>query len=323
MKIQIQEGQDIKQELLALGLFDEEQDFYKESNPILNDDIKKAISKEKLKTEFGCFFTTKITNSSYSTVLVISLGKKAEMTADKIRKAASKIVRYMQAAGIQTATTNIPELIKSRTSFKDEEIGRAVAEGLVLSEYVFDKYLTKPKIKSIEIVNLSWNKDQKELLKGISIGKTIAENTNYSRQLVNEPAEYMTPEQIEETAKKLGNKTVKVIVLGKKELEKLGMNGLLSVGKGSIHEPRLIILEYNGANEKPTAIVGKGIAFDSGGLHIKPYGYMEAMKCDMAGAAAVLGTIKTASELGLKRNIIGIIPTCENMINGAAYKPGE
>jgi len=159
----------------------------------------------------------------------------------------------------------------------------------------------------------------------VQIGRTIAENTNYSRQLVNEPAEYMTPEQIESEAKKLNGKNIKVTVLGKKELQKLGLNGILSVGKGSVHEPRLIILEYKGAgaSDKSTVIVGKGVAFDSGGLHVKPFGYMETMKCDMAGAAAILGTIKIASELGLKKNIVGVIPACENMINGEAYKPGD
>jgi leucyl aminopeptidase len=323
MKIQIQQGQDIKQEMLALGLFEEAQDAYKESNAILNDELKKAIAKEKFKLEFGSTYSTKITNSSYNTVIVISLGKKSELTAEKARKAASKIIKYMQGANLQTATTNIMEMLQETKKFKPEELGRVFAEGLILSEYVFDKYLTKPKIKKMELLSLSWNGDQKEVLSGIQAGRIIADNTNYSRQLVNEPAEYMTPEQIEKEALKLNGKSVKVTVLGKSQLEKLGLNGLLSVGKGSIHDPRLVILEYKNSNEKPTAIVGKGVAFDSGGLHVKPYGFMEEMKCDMAGAAAVIGTIKTASELGLKKNIIGVIPACENMISGAAYKPGD
>lgn len=325
MKIQIQEGQDTKQELLAVGLFEEEQDAYKESNHVLHEEIKKAISKEKLKTDFGSTFATKVTNSAYSVVLVVSLGKKSELTLERARRASSKIVRYMQAASIEGATTNIAEMIKETKNLKDEEIGRAFAEGLILSEYVFDKYLSKPKIKQIQAVSLSWKGDWKELQKGIQTGRTIAENTNYSRQLVNEPAEYMTPEQIEREALKLKSKDIKVTVIGKTQLQKLGLNGLLAVGKGSIHEPRLIILEYKGAgaNDKSTAIVGKGITFDSGGLHVKPFGSMETMKCDMAGASAILGTIKTASELGLKKNIIGVIPSCENMINGGAYKPGD
>ncbi len=323
MKIQIQEGQDTKQEMLALGLFEEEQEFYKEQNQILNAELKKAISSEKFKLEFGSMYSTKITNSSYNYVLVVSLGKKGEMTVERARRAASRIVRYMQGLNLQTATTNIAEMIRGAKKLKDEEIGRAFAEGLILSEYVFDKYLSKPKIKKIDSLSISWKEDQKEFQKGIQTGRIIAENTNYSRQLINEPADYMTPEQIEKEALTLKGKNVKVSVIGKKQLEKLGMNGILSVGKGSIHEPRLIILEYKGANESPTAIIGKGIAFDSGGLHVKPFGSMETMKCDMSGASAILGTIKTASALGLKRNIIGVIPTCENMINGGAYKPGD
>ncbi|MFA6073663.1 MAG: leucyl aminopeptidase [Candidatus Woesearchaeota archaeon] len=323
MKIQIEEGQDTKQEVLALGLFEEDQDMYKEKNPVLDTEIKIALKKEIFTTEFGKIYVTKITSSTYDKVIVISLGKKKDINAEKIRKAASKIIRYIQGINAQSFTTNIPELVNENKNIPAEEIGRAFAEGLVLSEYVFDKYLSKPKIKKINSGSISWTEDKKEFEKGVNAGKIIAENTNFTRQLVNEPAEYMTPEQIEREALKLKNKNIKVTVLGRKQLQKEGMNGILSVGKGSIHEPRLIILEYVGSKEKPTAIVGKGISFDSGGYHVKPFGFMEDMKCDMAGAAAVLGTIKNASDLGLKKNIIGVIPTCENMISGGAYRPGD
>jgi leucyl aminopeptidase len=329
MKIAITEGPDTKQDLLALGLFEEEQDAYEKTNPTLYTEIKKALKREAFKTEFGSNFATKIHNSTYDRVLVVSLGKKKELTLDRARRAASKVVRYMQAANIQTATTNIPEMIAAAKILKPEELGRATAEGLILSEYVFDRYLSKPKIKKIEAISVSWDAAKKEEKKGfeqgLAAGRIIAENTNYARDLVNEPAEYMTPEQIEREALKLKAKGVKVTVLGKSQLEKEGMNGLLSVGRGSIHEPRLIILEYSGGGkEKPTVIIGKGLAFDSGGYNLKPSGaMMEEMKVDMSGAAAVLGTIKAASELGLKKNIAGVIPACENMVSGGAYKPGD
>ncbi|MGV8169390.1 MAG: leucyl aminopeptidase [Candidatus Nanoarchaeia archaeon] len=324
MNIKIQEGQDTKQDLLAVGLFEDKVDYYKEQNPVLNEEISKALLKEKLKLEFGSMFSTKITNSTYSTVLVVFLGKKNEFTLERARRAGSKIIRYMQASNTETATTNIPELIMQARALKPEELGRAFTEGLILSEYVFDKYLSKPKIKKINSVSISWQGDKKEFEKGINTGRIIAENTNYTRSLVNEPPEQMTPEQIEKEALKLKAKNIKVTVIGKKQLQKEGMNGILGVGKGSIHEPRLIILEYNGGKDKPTAIVGKGITFDSGGYNLKVAGSMiEDMKDDMSGAAAVLGTIKTASELGLKKNIIGLIPTCENMIDGGSYKPGD
>jgi leucyl aminopeptidase len=327
MKILIQEGQDTRQELLALGLFEDEQNIYADQNPVLDAELKKALKKETFKLEFGSIYVTKITNSTYDKVLVLSLGKKKELTLDRVRRAAAKIIRYMQAVNIQGATTNLAEMIAAAKLFSPNEIGRAFSEGTVLSEYVFDTYLSKPKIKKIDIVIISWQGDKKEFEKGISAGRTLAENTNYVKQLVNEPAEYMTPKQIEKEAMKLKANGIKITVLGTKELQKEGMNGLLSVGKGSIHEPRLIILEYNNAGssskEKPTVIVGKGLAFDSGGYDLKPSGMALDMKCDMAGAAAVIGTLKTAAELGLKKNIIGVIPACENMINGGAYKPGD
>ncbi|MGV8163055.1 MAG: leucyl aminopeptidase [Candidatus Nanoarchaeia archaeon] len=323
MKIQIQDGQDTKQELLVVGIFDDKVDYYDEQNPVLHEEIQKALLKEKLKLEFGSLFSTKITNSSYSSVLIICLGAKKDLNQERARKIASKIIRYMQSSGIVSATTNIPEMINQSRILKPEELGRTFTEGLVLADYVFDKYLSKQKIKRIDLFSISWKEDKQAFEKGVNSGVIIAQNTNYARDIVNEPAEYMTPEQIEREALKIKNKNIKVTVIGKKQLQKEGMNGILAVGRGSIHEPRLIILEYKSSNDKPTVIVGKGVTFDSGGLHIKPFGAMEEMKCDMAGAAAVLGAIKIASELGLKKNIVGVIPACENMINGEAYRPGD
>ena len=107
-------------------------------------------------------------------------------------------------------------------------------------------------------------------------------------------------------------------------MKKDGLGSLIGVSQGSDQPPKLIFLEYRGGGEDPvTAIVGKGITFDSGGYNIKPTGYMEDMKSDMAGAAAVLGAMRTISQLGLKRNVLGVIPTCENMVSGGAQRPGD
>jgi leucyl aminopeptidase len=114
-------------------------------------------------------------------------------------------------------------------------------------------------------------------------------------------------------------------VIDKTQMEKLGMGALLSVAKGSREAPKLIVAEYKGgkAKEKPVVLVGKGITFDSGGISIKPSASMDEMKYDMCGAASVLGTLTACAELKLPINLVGIIPTCENMPDGAANKPGD
>ncbi|MCK5107945.1 MAG: leucyl aminopeptidase family protein, partial [Nanoarchaeota archaeon] len=109
----------------------------------------------------------------------------------------------------------------------------------------------------------------------------------------------------------------------KKEIIKMGMGGLLAVSKGSVQEPKFIILDYKGKDEKPVILVGKGVTFDAGGLDVKPAKYMEDMRCDMGGAATVIQTIKTAQDLNLKRHVIAIVPTCENLLGGDAFKQGD
>ena len=169
---------------------------------------------------------------------------------------------------------------------------------------------------------LSNSKTVNDFSKGLSTGKIIAEATNFARDLVNEPASVANPTYLEKQAKSLSSKKLTVKVLNKKEIEKLGMGAFAAVAKGSHEPPKFILLHYK--NPGPlTAIVGKGITFDSGGYHVKPYGYMDDMKSDMSGAAAVLGTMKAISELGIKKNVLGVIPACENMISGHAYRPGD
>jgi leucyl aminopeptidase len=147
-----------------------------------------------------------------------------------------------------------------------------------------------------------------------------------SRDLVSHPGNIVTTGYLAETAHELATRHGLICkIIERDELERLGMNALLAVGKGSVEPQRLIVLEYRGAGEKvrPVVLVGKGITFDSGGISIKPGAGMEEMKTDMAGSAAVLGAISAAAGLKLPINLIGIIPTAENMPDGKAYKPGD
>jgi leucyl aminopeptidase len=148
---------------------------------------------------------------------------------------------------------------------------------------------------------------------------------NLARDLVSHPGNVVTTGYLAETARKLADRhKLTCEILEMDELERLGMNALVAVGKGSIEPPRLIVLEYRGGGkERPVVLVGKGITFDSGGISIKPGAGMEEMKTDMAGGAAVLGAMEAAAGLKLPINLVCIIPTAENMPDGKAYKPGD
>jgi len=147
-----------------------------------------------------------------------------------------------------------------------------------------------------------------------------------AREVANRPGNHCTPTQLAEHAQELAHAMkLKVEVLGRKEIEKLGMGAFLAVAQGSDEAPRFIVLRYQGAaaDEAPVVLVGKGITFDTGGISIKPAAEMDEMKFDMGGAASVLGTFRALAELKPRLNVVGLIPTCENMPDGSAYKPGD
>ena len=158
-------------------------------------------------------------------------------------------------------------------------------------------------------------------------GQIIGAGSNFSKELANTPANICTPTHLANQARALSRtfSAVKTKVLGEKEMKKLGMDCLLSVGNGSVQESKLIIMNYAGGkkDEQPHVIVGKGITFDTGGISIKPSRAMDEMKYDMSGAASVLGTMRAIAEIKPKKNIIGVIASAENMPSGTATKPGD
>jgi leucyl aminopeptidase len=161
---------------------------------------------------------------------------------------------------------------------------------------------------------------------GLAVGAAVVSGMNLARECANLPANVATPTFLGEQA--LGMvKThgLSVEVLDRKAIEKLGMGSFLSVARGSEEPPKFIVMQYNGAGKKdaPVVLVGKGITFDTGGISLKPGAEMDEMKFDMCGAASVLGTVRAVAELKLKVNLVGLIPTCDNMPSGRATKPGD
>jgi leucyl aminopeptidase len=166
-----------------------------------------------------------------------------------------------------------------------------------------------------------------DVIRGLKVGQTLGKATNVARDLVNEPANYMTPEQLAKDAVEAGEKFgFAVEVLEKDAIEELGMRAFLEVGKASVNLPRLIVMRHLGNPEQPEQIlglVGKGITFDSGGLSIKPALGMGAMKSDMGGAASVIGAMSAIAGENLRLNVVAVVAACENLISGNGYRPGD
>lgn len=195
--------------------------------------------------------------------------------------------------------------------------------GLNLASYEFTKY-KKDSEKEIKIHLVGSKEKFESIIKEVEM---ITESVFLARDLENEPANHLTPQKfVDITIDKLNDlENVVIRVFDENELKEMGFGGILAVGKGSSNPPRMLVIRYlNGErNEKPIALVGKGVCFDAGGIHLKPTGYIEDMKLDMSGAAVVLATIYAAAKLGIKKNIVGVIPLVENMPSGNAVKPGD
>jgi len=168
--------------------------------------------------------------------------------------------------------------------------------------------------------------DEAAVSYGLKRGAAIVAGVTLAREVANRPGNHCTPTQLAEHAEELARAMkLKVEVLGRKEVEKLGMGAFLAVAQGSDEPPRFIVLRYAGAgtDDAPVVLVGKGITFDTGGISIKPAAEMDEMKFDMGGAASVLGTLRAVAQMKARVNLIGLIPACENMPGGRAVKPGD
>jgi leucyl aminopeptidase len=211
-------------------------------------------------------------------------------------------------------------------------LGDAHAEAFVcaVSDALYTYRHTKPsapKPSAMTRATLLCAKAQaKAVQQGIARGQAIAAGITLAREWANRPGNHCRPRDLGDEAKRLGKEfALKVEVLDRKAIEALGMGSFLAVAQGSEEPPRFIVMRYDGGtkNAPPVVLVGKGITFDTGGISIKPSAEMDEMKFDMGGAASVLGTMRAVAQLGPKVNVVGIIPSCENMPDGRSVKPGD
>lgn len=254
-------------------------------------------------------------------VLLCGLGSLKKLNDDTVRNAASAAVKFCISKKMKKVSFIISEISRKDSS----EVLRLAAEGALLSNYAFNKYKSDKDVEipleSIDFYS-SVNEDQ-SIIKDMVI---LAENTMLCRDLVNDTTDAVTPVTFVDLAVKIAETAgIKCTVMDKKYIEKKKMGLLLAVNRGSIVPPRVVVLEYKGdpKSKKVFGLVGKGITFDSGGMDLKPSSSMETMKCDMAGAAAVLYTMKSLAELKTIKNVTAVIPLTENMLSSNAFRPGD
>ncbi|HTP74460.1 MAG TPA: leucyl aminopeptidase [Burkholderiaceae bacterium] len=210
----------------------------------------------------------------------------------------------------------------------NEAQGEALATAVGDATYLYrhTKPSAGPGSKLSRTTLLCGRADEATASYGMKRGAAIVAGVTLAREVANRPGNHCTPTQLAEHAQELAHAMkLKVEVLGRKEIEKLGMGAFLAVAQGSDEAPRFIVLRYQGAaaDEAPVVLVGKGITFDTGGISIKPAAEMDEMKFDMGGAASVLGTLRAVAQLKARVNLVGLIPACENMPSGRAVKPGD
>ncbi len=258
-------------------------------------------------------------------VLLTGLGKRDEFDLERWRGASSKAGQFVRDSGIKQFACPIEKF----AGISESQLAESFVTGLLLGTYEFNQFKTleREKIREIaEAVILGEGSEKvASLREGVRVGKIISDAVCMARDLVNGPSNTVTPtvlaEMAETTAKERG---MKARVLDVSEAMEMGMGAFAAVAKGSQEPGKFIVLEYNGDQGLDTiALVGKGITFDSGGISIKPSEKMERMKDDMSGAAAVLATLRAASELRIPLHLVGIVPATENLPSGKAYKPGD
>ena len=252
-------------------------------------------------------------------ILLAGIGKKEKITKDTIRFISGRIAQKANDLKLKEFSIIVPP-----SSIIDPSSSSAqMVEGIKLSLYKFEMYKSQ-KENTISNLTIFFTESDK-ISKSIRNSEIVSDGVIYTKNIANLPPNDCTPSTLASFAKNLSKENkLKCSVFSKIDLKKKGFGGITAVGQGSKNEPKMMVLEYNGArNEKPVVLVGKAVTFDTGGISIKPGEKMDEMKFDKCGGCTVLGIMKTISELKLRVNVVGIIPSVENMPGGESYRPGD
>jgi leucyl aminopeptidase len=262
-------------------------------------------------------------------VLLVGLGKERDFRDKEFRQAIRAAVKLLNETGSYEAVLYLTE-----EKVKRREVAWRVEHAVIVAMdavYRFEQMKSEPTEVRRPLRKLTLSVPQRSDLSAgeaaAARGLAIAHGMDFAKDLGNLPSNVCTPTYLGERALELGREfpDIKVTVMERAQIEALGMGTFLSVTKGSAEPPRFIVLQYehSARKQKPIVLVGKGITFDTGGISIKPSADMDQMKFDMCGAASVFGTLRAIAELKAKLNVVGLVPTCENMPSGHATKPGD
>ncbi|AEB11321.1 leucyl aminopeptidase [Marinithermus hydrothermalis] len=285
-----------------------------EEGVLLDRELAGALSETLKKTRFaGDFGETLLVKTEEGFAMLFGLGKKRGLTLEHVRRAGARLAQAVAATGLREAV--VEAFLAER--FGKKEVSYALAEGILLGGYAFNKYKTHARERKVRFILA------RAFGPAVERAQTVAEAVWYARDLVNEPPNVLTPAELARRAQALAEAHgLECEILGPEEIQARGMGAYLAVAQGSANPPHFIKLVYRpqGTPKRRVALVGKGMTFDTGGYSLKPRESMRSMKADMAGAAAVLGAVLAAARLGLEVEVRAYIAAAENMVSGAAYR---
>lgn len=291
--------------------------------------ISQALNSGDFKGKCGDMLTLyAVPGIKAARVLVFGLGEQYKLDVQKIADAFGKLVKQLDASAATEATLAFPADLPAELSYP---LARAMILAAEQATYRFDQCKSEAKPPETPLRKLGLLASEKALAtslrNALAHAQAMAAGINLAKDLSNLPGNICTPTHLADQAKAMAKSfaKLKVTVLNEAAMAKLKMGSLLSVSRGSRQEAKLIIMEYKGgkANSKPVVLVGKGLTFDAGGISLKPGANMDEMKFDMCGAASVFGTVQAVAQMNLPINLVGIVPSSENLPDGAANKPGD
>jgi leucyl aminopeptidase len=314
----------LETELLVVGIFENENDFFASNDldSTISSEIIELIENKEFKRSFGSTLILHLMGRRLiKKIMLVGLGAR-----DKFRSENARIIAGKSA--LKAKELNLEEFCILPFREADEALIEAISEGIFLSLYSFNKYKTNGnKTTPIHMqAKILVNSNSLKFQRVVDNVNLTTQAVNYARDLGNLPPNECPPAELSRFALALeAEYGIKTSVLERYEMESIGLNGIVAVGKGSSNPPKMIVLEYHGDtnHQKPYLLVGKAVTFDTGGISLKPGDKMDEMKFDKCGGCSVLGILKAVASLGLHVNVIGIIPSVENMPSSSSYRPGD
>jgi leucyl aminopeptidase len=293
-----------------------------------NDDISRIITRGDITGKAGQTLLLQDLNGITSPrVLLIGCGKKGSTTENDYVKAVSAMATQLNSSAVRHAISCLEEIDVQSRPIDWKMRQTAISTEAVLYKYTQTKSDTTSKENPLDSIHFFVSEDQEHKAEQVALsGQAISTGMSLARELSNLPGNICTPTYLAHQAIKLAEDfdSINTTILDEAEMADLGMGSLLSVSRGSRQPAKLITMNYKGnGNAKPVVLVGKGLTFDAGGISLKPSQAMDEMKYDMCGAASVFGTLSAIAQLNLPINVIGIVPSSENLPDGDANKPGD